>query len=336
MASTVAVATTDLAEPLGAVGQLVGQLAPPDVAAAARSASDEPIIFGMGARGVRRQASSIQPPVKGQPKGQLKGQAKGQLQGKFDVKGQLPVGASDNLWGSYVGLARPAPAVPAAPAASSGKGKGKADRASSKSRKASSSGGKASSKPSSKGGTASSSARPAPSAAPKAARPAAREYGEQGLADVRQVRGDGVWHDVDTDGVPGFKILVGDVPEYVTLEEVASLMQRVGCQTIGCAQKEIGQFRPAFWIMSGQVSRGHVRLCQLMNKCMGRLSGFNRDQARLASLGVCLGSQCGFDVYCVCVYRRRSFSIGELVWLCLCHCSSCPEFRVVISLWFFG
>ncbi len=51
-------------------------------------------------------------------------------------------------------------------------------------------------------------------------------YGAQGLAGVTQSRGEAVWHSDATDGVAGFKLLVGDVPDSVSLDSAEILVQQ--------------------------------------------------------------------------------------------------------------
>ena len=60
-----------------------------------------------------------------------------------------------------------------------------------------------------------------------------REYGVQGMRDVRQGVGEPIWHDFFADGVAGFKLLVGDLmPEWeismVLIASVASVDQTNG------------------------------------------------------------------------------------------------------------
>ena len=46
-------------------------------------------------------------------------------------------------------------------------------------------------------------------------------YGQQGLAGVRQGCGEPVWSDMYVDGVAGFKLVVGDIPEEWTIDKVS-------------------------------------------------------------------------------------------------------------------
>ena len=50
------------------------------------------------------------------------------------------------------------------------------------------------------------------------------QYGQQGLEGVRQGVGEMVWTPASDDGVPGYKLLVGDLPPEWTPQKVSTLI----------------------------------------------------------------------------------------------------------------